>query len=189
MWLGRLFRRRDTRLLAIFPGGLVASAFFLFSAGESGWHPLPQALLSCMVWCVIATWIVRLRRHLPPDMDLIPVSAQTEIRSEPDATLLHVRVDSDPLRRGRLDILIDDRPVAQLLPGTGCVLPLPRGPHTLTMMLFSRRVRSTFSISALSGVRIGYRVRVFGTRPPQLIVTPETDMPAGTRLVHCVAAA
>ena len=184
-----LFKRRDTQLWVLLLGGFPALGCLSFALGTPQWMPAVQIPLAASVWCVIGAGILYWRRNLPPDLHLqwIDPAEAERLRAAgplPDQMLVHVRFEPDWGRRYRLDVLVDGQRVAQLPPGTACLLPLRPGGHEIGMYLDRPVSRVTELVNAIPGVSAGYCVRNRGIRTIELEIRREANLPANIRLVR-----
>ena len=109
----RLFKRRDTRVIALSVGAACGVACLSFGLGTSHWWPSIQGPAALAVGIAVAALTIWLRRALPPDTDLVWLGAEEQDRllqagPPPDRTLLYVAFRRDWGRRYRLDLFVDD---------------------------------------------------------------------------------
>ncbi len=170
-----VFKRRDTRTWAVALGGFAGLACMSFGLGTPYWWPALQIPLAAAVAGGIGGLIVWWRRRLPPDIDLHwldPAEAArlVEAGAPPDRTVLYVEFERDWMRRYRLDVLVDGERVGQLPPGTGFLLTLQPGPHTVMAYLDRPRSAVTETVNSIPGGYAGFTVRNAGTRAIELSV-------------------
>ncbi len=189
-----LFRRRDTRAMALGLGALCGLLVLAVGLGTSSWNGAVQIPAGLAVGLAVAALIPWLRRGLPSDIRLVWLTADeqdwlTRCGPLPDRTLLFLALRRDWGRRYRMDIFIDGLPVGQLRPGTGLLLPLRPGLRQMSASLGSRRHAVTETINSLPGLYAGFTIRVWGGRSPTLEIRRLSgDRPtlsrADVRLVH-----
>ncbi len=168
-----LFGRRDTRLWVLGLGGFASLMPLTFALGTPAYRPAIQLPLGVLVFACVAACILRWRRALPPDLELLWIDRAEALRllaapPPPDATRLFITFERDWPRRYRLDVLIDGERAGQLLPGTAMLLTLPLGLRTLQAFLDRPRTAVSETINSIPGGQAGFAVRNRGSRAIEL---------------------
>ena len=164
-----LFKRRDTRFYVLALGGFVSLFPLVAGLGTPAYTPVVQFPLAILTFAVVTAAILWWRRALPPDVELTWINPSDAARllaepAPPDATRVFIVFERDWLRRYRLDVLVDGQHAGQLPPGTGMLLKLQPGPHTLQVFLDRPRTATTELINSIPGGDARYTVRNHGSR-------------------------
>ena len=163
-----MFRRRDTRAMAISLGLLGAVAVWGWPGGWPGPHW--RVALAATAGVMAATGVVVGRRSLSADIAIHPVPVAEAVRLvatrvEGEATAL-VQFEADWLRRHRLAVSLDGRLAAQLQPGQAVLIPLPQQLCAVSFNLGLHRVAAAERINGIPGTTTGLSVRVrLSSRP------------------------
>ncbi|MGI4808973.1 MAG: hypothetical protein ACRYF2_12810 [Janthinobacterium lividum] len=169
-----LFRRRDTRAMAIGLGLLAAAAVWAWPGSQPG--PEWCVALAAIAGLTAAAAVVVTRRSLPADIAIHPVPVEEAVRmlaacAEDEATVL-VQFEPDWLRRHRLDVSLDGTLAAQLRPGEAVLIPLPHRLCAVSFNLGLHRIAAAERINGIPGTTTGVCVRVrLSSRPLVIEVT------------------
>ncbi len=176
-----LFKRRDTRAMAIGLGLLAAAAVAAWPGSRPG--PKWCVALAAIAGLAAAAAVVVGRRNLPADIviDPIPVGEAVRLvtdRAERGATVL-VQFEPDWLRRHRLDVSLDGRLVAQLRPGQAVLISLPHRLCAVSFSLGLHRIGGAEQINGIPRTTTGLSVRVrLSSRP--LVIEVARFTPSAT---------
>ena len=166
-----VFRRRDTRAMAL-AAGMFAAAAVLGWPGDRPGQPWRDALAAA-AGLVAVTGVVLFRRRLPADAAIRLIPVADAVRSVAAATegaaTVFVQFEPDWLRRHRLDVSLDGRLAAQLRPGEAVLIPLPHSLCAVSFNLGMRRFATAEQINGIPGTTTGLSVRVRSSSRPLVI--------------------
>ena len=162
-----LFRRRDTRAVALAAGVFAAAAVLGWPGTRPAW-PWRHALAAA-AGVLTVSGVVFFRRSLPADITIHRVPVAEAVRSVAAVTqgpaTVFVQFEPDWLRRHRLDVTVDGSLAAQLRPGEAVLVALPPSLCAVSFNMGSYRFASAEQINGIPGTSTGFRIRLVSSRP------------------------